>query len=338
MTGRERTLAYGSWLAVCFFWGTTYLAIRVGLETLPPTLFGGLRFLLAGTLLLAFVVWRGERLPRGREWLSLALIGVLLLGVGNGVVVWAEQWISSGMTALLISTSPFWVVGAERLGRGGERAGPRVLLGMLMGFAGMALLVGPELFGAQLDARFLLGFVLLQVGCASWSGGSVFAKRHPTEVAPLMSAAVQMLAGGAALTLVGTAQGEWASFGFSPRSLGAFLYLVAFGSLVAYSAYTYAIRKLPLSLVSTYSYINPVIAVLLGWLLLSEPMGWRVVIATAVILAGVALVKAAQQHGDKNEAAPDEATAEVAPVGVPGRAVAAPALAHAPKACSAGAK
>jgi drug/metabolite transporter (DMT)-like permease len=293
MTRRERVLAYGSWLAVCLFWGTTYLAIRVGLETLPPTLFGGLRFLLAGTALFAFVRWRGERLPRGREWLKLGLVGVLLLGVGNGVVVWAEQWISSGMTALLISTSPFWVVGAERLGRGGERAGPAILLGMLMGFAGMALLVGPELFGARLDARFLLGVVLLQAGCASWSGGSVFAKRHPTEVAPLTGAAVQMLAGGAALTLVGTARGEWVSLDFNGRSLAAFLYLVLFGSLVAYTAYTYAIQKLPLSLVSTYSYINPVIAVVLGWLLLGEPLGWRVAVGAAIILCGVAVVKAA---------------------------------------------
>jgi len=296
MSRREKVLAYGSWLAVCFFWGTTYLAIRVGLETLPPTLFGGLRFLLAGTALLAFVVWRRERLPRGREWYKLGLVGVLLLGVGNGVVVWAEQWISSGMTALLISTSPFWVVAAERVGKGGERMGPPVLLGLVMGFTGMALLVGPELFGAHLDARFLLGVVLLQAGCASWSGGSVFAKRHPTKVAPLMSAAVQMLAGGAALTLVGTAKAEWAALDFNARSLGAFLYLVVFGSLVAYTAYTYAIQKLPLSLVSTYSYINPVIAVVLGWLLLSEPLGWRVASGAAVILCGVAVVKGAPRR------------------------------------------
>lgn len=296
MTSRERALAYGSWLAVCFFWGTTYLAIRVGLETLPPTLFGGLRFLLAGTVLFAFVRWRGERLPRGREWSSLGLVGVLLLGVGNGVVVWAEQWISSGMTALLITTSPFWVAGAEQFGRGGERAGPRILSGMVMGFGGMALLVWPELFGTQLDGRFLLGVLLLQAGCASWSGGSVYAKRHPTRVAPLMSAAVQMLAGGAALTLAGTAKGEWAALDFNARSLGAFLYLVVFGSLVAYTAYTYAIRKLPLSLVSTYSYINPLIALALGWLLLGEPLGWRVALGAGVILCGVAVVKAAPRR------------------------------------------
>ncbi|HEY9282648.1 MAG TPA: EamA family transporter [Pyrinomonadaceae bacterium] len=328
MARREKILAYGSWLAVCFFWGTTYLAIRVGLETLPPTLFGGLRFLLAGTALLAFVLWRGERLPRGREWWKLGLVGVLLLGVGNGVVVWAEQWISSGMTALLISTSPFWVVGAERLGRGGERAGANVLLGMLLGFAGMALLVGPELFGAQLDARFLLGLVLLQVGCASWSGGSVFAKRHPTEVAPLMSAAVQMLAGGAALALAGTLRGEWASLEFSGRSLGAFLYLVVFGSLVAYTAYTYAIQKLPLSLVSTYSYINPVIAVLLGWLLLGEPLGWRVAAGAGVILCGVAVVKGG---------APRRETEDAGRVAVEPKASEDGARAATQKVCSAGA-
>ena len=339
MTGREKLLAYGSWAAVCVFWGTTYLAIRVGLETLTPMLFGGLRFLVAGTVLLAFMRWRGARLPRGREWFEVSLVGLLLLGVGNGVVVWAEQWIPSGMAALLVATSPFWVAGAEMLVRDGERVGRTAVAGMLIGFGGLALLVAPQIFGATLDARYLLGVVALQIGCASWSGGSVYAKRHQTRVKPLMSAAVQMLVAGAALTLVGTVKGEWATFHFSPRTFGAFAYLVVFGSLVAYSAYTYAIQNLPLSLVSTYSYVNPVIAVLLGWLLLGEPMGWRVIGATVIILCGVALVKAAQ-HSEDKAGEPETQTVETAErVAMPVRAVpVALAAAPAQKVCSAGVK
>jgi drug/metabolite transporter (DMT)-like permease len=163
---------------------------------------------------------------------------------------------------------------------------------MLVGFAGLAMLIGPNLFGASLGGKFLLGAVGLQVACLSWSAGSIYAKQRPTGVNPLMGAAVQMLVAGAALTLVGSAAGEWGRIGFSARSLGALAYLVVFGSIVAYGSFIYAMQKLPLSIVSTYAYINPVIAIILGWMLLGEPLGWRVWAATAVILGGVALVKA----------------------------------------------
>jgi drug/metabolite transporter (DMT)-like permease len=216
---------------------------------------------------------------------------LMLLGIGNGAVVWAELWVPSGMAALLVATSPFWVAGLERVWGGGERTGARGLVGMLVGFAGLALLVGPQLFGAELGGYFLLGAVVIQLGCLSWSAGSVYTKRRPTGVAPLMAAAVQMLWAGAALTLLGTLLGEWGGMRLNARSAGAFAYLVVFGSIVAYGSYTYAMQKLPLSLVTTYSYINPLIAVLLGWLMLSEPLGWREVVATIVILLGVALVK-----------------------------------------------
>jgi drug/metabolite transporter (DMT)-like permease len=162
---------------------------------------------------------------------------------------------------------------------------------MLIGFAGLALLVAPALFGTSLSGRYLLGVIALQVGCASWSGGSVYAKHHHAGVHPMMNSAVQMLVAGLALSLVGTVTGEWTNLHFSVRSVSALTYLIVFGSIVAYGSYTYAMQKLPLSLVSTYSYINPVIAVLLGWMILSEPLGWREVMATTIILGGVALVK-----------------------------------------------
>ena len=292
MPNREKWGAYGAWAAVCFFWGTTYLAIRVGVETLTPMLFGGLRFLIAGgVLFLIMSRQQNVRLPIGREWLRLALVGLLLLGVGNGALVWAEQWVPSGIAALMVATSPFWVVAFERVRKDGERVGARVVLGLLVGFSGLALLVGPTLFDASLGVYFTVATVVIQLGCLSWTAGSVYVKHKPVGVAPLMGAAVQMLFAGAALTLVGTIVGEWSDIRFSVRSATAFVYLVVFGSIVAYSAYVYALQKLPLSLVSTYSYINPVIAVLLGWLVLAEPLNWRVGVATATILAGVALVK-----------------------------------------------
>jgi drug/metabolite transporter (DMT)-like permease len=303
----EGIAPYVAWLAVCFLWGTTYLAIRVGLETLHPMIFAGLRFLLAGILLFTFVRFvKGERLPKGREWFDVSLVGVLLLVIGNGFVVWAEQWLPSGMTALLIATSPFWVAGFELMNREGERLSIRALAGMLLGFGGLLLLVAPDLFGPSLGIQYVLGIVAIQIACASWSGGSVYSKRRKIDVPPLMGSAIQMLVAGSLMTICATAMGEWHTLHFSARSAAAFFYLVVFGSIVAYGCYTYAVQKLPLSLVSTYAYINPVIAVLLGWVILSEPLGWRVVGATAIILLGVALVKTASKRTAKRKLAPAE--------------------------------
>lgn len=292
MKGRDKFGAYGAWAAVCFFWGTTYLAIRVGLESFPPTLFAGLRFIVAGVVLfLVMSRQRNARMPIGREWFDLGVVGLMLLGVGNGAVVWAEQWVPSGMAALLVATSPFWAAALARIEGDGERVGLRGLLGMAVGFGGLAMLVGPQLFGAELNGKYLLGVAIIQVGCFFWQAGSLYAKRRPTGVSPLMASSVQMLWAGLILTLAGTLIGEWGAMRFSGRSAGALLYLVVFGSIVAYSAYMYAIQKLPLPLVSTYSYVNPMVALVLGWLVLSEPLGWREGGAALVILLGVALVK-----------------------------------------------
>jgi drug/metabolite transporter (DMT)-like permease len=291
LQGREKWLAYGAWAAVCFFWGTTYLAIRVGLETLPPSLFGGARFFLAGLILLAFMRWRGARLPQGREWLALSVIGVLLLGIGNGIVVWAEQWIPSSFAALITATSPFWLVGLDSLTAQGERLTWRVATGLLLGFGGIIWLMGPQLFGASLEKGYLWGALLLQFGGLAWCAGSVYSKRRPVRVAPLMAAAIQMIAAGLFQQVVGFALGEGPRFYFNGRSLAAFIYLLIFGSLIGYTSYIYIVQKLPLSLVAMHSYINPIIAVILGRAILSEPLNWRVAFATAVILSGLALVR-----------------------------------------------
>ncbi|HYN83635.1 MAG TPA: EamA family transporter [Pyrinomonadaceae bacterium] len=293
-TDREKLGAYGAWAAVCFFWGTTYLAISVGLETMPPMLFAGLRFLTAGVILFLLMSrQQNVRLPRGREWVSLAGVGLALLGVGNGSVVWAQQWLPSGMAALLVATGPFWVATLEASRKDGERVNRWGVLGMLLGFGGLGILVAPKLLGAELGVGYLAGVLAIQLACFSWSAGSVYAKHNPVGVHPLMGASVQMLAAGVALTLVGTFAGEWPVLRVSPRSLAALAYLVVFGSIVAYGSYTYAMQKLPLSIVSTYTYINPVIAILLGWLVLGEELTWRMALGASVIIGGVALVKAA---------------------------------------------
>jgi drug/metabolite transporter (DMT)-like permease len=309
---REKFGPLAAWAAVCFFWGTTYLAIRVGLETLPPALFAGLRFLTAGALLFVIVRgWTGVRLPRGREWFDQSIVGLALLGVGNGLVVWAEQWIASGPAALLVATSPFWVMGVERFFREGERLEGRAIVGLLIGFGGLALLVVPNLYGTTaVGASYLWGMLALQIACASWSIGSVYSKHHPTALAPLMGAAIQMLVAGAAMTLIGVILGEWKGLHFSARSFGAFAYLIVFGSIVAYGSYTYAVQKLPLSLVSTYSYINPIIAVLLGWIVLGEQLGWRVMTAMLIILGGVMLVRSGRGRLSRSSANRKSSVAE----------------------------
>ena len=288
---RERQLAYAAWASVCFFWGTTYVAIAIGLETMPPALFSGLRLGLAGLLLGAWLVARGESLPRGREWLQLSLIGLALLGVGNLCVVSAQQWVPSGVAALVIALSPFWMTGIDSLLPDGERITHRTLGGLLLGLAGLALLFAPRLQDGSFSAQMLIGVGIIQVGAASWSAGSIYSRRRPFTVKPLMGAAVQMAAAGAALTLLGTAAGDWGRIGFSSRSVAAFLYLLVFGSIVAYGSYVYALQKLPISTVSLHAYINPIIAVVLGWLLLGEPLSWREATAVAVILAAVAIVR-----------------------------------------------
>jgi len=294
---REKLAPYAAWIAVCLLWGTTYLAIRVGLETLHPMIFAGLRFLTAGILLFGYVrLIRKERLPKGREWFDLSLIGILLLILGNGLVVWAEQWLPSGLAALLVATSPFWVAGFQLMNTEGERLSIRALLGMLLGFAGLLLLVAPDLFGSALGSGYLFGVIAIQIACAAWSGGSVYAKRRRVGTSPLMGSAIQMLIGGLIMIVAATFMGEWHTLRFSPRSAIAFSYLVIFGSIVAYGCYTYAVQTLPLSLVSTYAYINPLIAVILGWAILREPLSWRVLISAAVILAGVAMVKTAPKR------------------------------------------
>ena len=287
-------LAYVAWVAICLIWGTTYLGIRVCLETMPPGLMGGLRWLAAGIVLSAVELARGHRLPGRAAWPGLAVIGLLFIVGGNGFVVWAEQWVPSGLTAVLLATSPFWMVGMEALLPGGERPHGWTWLGLGVGFAGIVVLVWPDLTaGGPLGRGFLAGVVGLQFACMTWSAGSSYERRRGNEGEhTLGGAAIQMLCGGITLTLIGTGAGEWHRLAFSLRSVSAFAYLVLVGSVVGYSAYLFTLKHLPVSTISLYSYINPIIAVVLGVLLANEHFGARSLVASAVVLAGVAIVRA----------------------------------------------
>jgi drug/metabolite transporter (DMT)-like permease len=282
--------AYSALGAVCFFWGTTYLAIRIALETIPPLFLVALRFSISGAILLLAAKLSGAHLPRGRKLLLTAFNGVLILGIGNGCLVIAELWIPSSLAALFIAISPFWMVGLEALIPGGARLMWTTAVGMLIGFLGASLLVGPSLLHEGMGGHIWNGFLILQLGSASWSLGSILQKRSVSEVHPVVNGAVQQLAAGLAFVipalLTGRTPEKWTAEG-----AGSILYLVVFGSLVGYSAYIYALERLPVAIVSIYTYINPIVAAILGWWFYREPFGRTEILAMAIIFTGVGLVK-----------------------------------------------
>jgi len=287
---RERSIrAYGALAAVCWLWGTTYLAIRMANESLPVAFFVSSRFLLSGGLLLAICRWRRARLPRGRELADALIAGILTLGVGNGCLILSEHFIPSGVAALFVATTPFWMVGVEGLFPGGERVGLRTLTGLLAGFTGCALLVAPEVTRLGLSSGYWKGFLAIQVGAAGWALGSIYNRNRPRTAHAFVNGAIQQLGAGLAFLPVALA-GSWPA-SWTTRAAGAFFYLVIFGSILGFSAYVYALDHLPVAVASLYSYINPVVAVWLGWLVYREPFGARETAAMVAIFLGVALVR-----------------------------------------------
>ena len=284
--------AYFAWISVCLVWGTTYLAIRVALETFPPALLGGIRFTVAGIVLALVLAARGVPLPPLASWPALAVMGVLMISVGNGLVVWGEQWVPSGIAAVIVAALPFSTAVVEAFLPDGERVNARTVTGMSIGFAGILVLVWPDLFastaGRSMFALAAGGILLAEFG---WALGSSYAKRQPKESNPFVASALQMFFGGLLMVIVGTVRGEWSMLSFTTRTVVAEVYLIVFGSFAGYAAYIYALKHLPLSTVSLYAFVNPIIAVLLGTLILDEPFGLRIVGASALVLAGVAVVR-----------------------------------------------
>ena len=299
-------------LTVYVMWGSTYLAIRYGIQTIPPFLMAGLRFIIAGVALFAWRRLSGDAMPTARQWRSSAIVGLLLLLGGNGGVVWAEQRVVSGVAALLVGSAPLWMVLIDALlnrGKTGHARPSKIsIFGVVLGFVGIALLVSPgDLTGlhGQVDP---VGAGVLTLAAFLWAAGSLYSRGADLPGSPLLGTAMEMLCGGAGLTLAGTLTGEWAQFHpaqFSNASLLGVGYLIIFGSLVGYSAYTWLLRVAPTTLVSTYAYVNPIVAIFIGNLIAAEPLSLRVMLAAAVILGAVAVItltQPARRPGRQTEA------------------------------------
>ncbi len=281
-----------AFLAVSFFWGSTYLAIRIGVEDLPPFLFAGLRFLIAGSLMLAYAKWKGHAFPTEiKDVTKVSIVGLLMLLGGNGLVVYAEQWVHSGIASLLVSTVPLTIAVIEIFILRQKKMHYTGFIGLLIGFGGVAYLALGDSSGTVID---LLGTVLLLIASTSWSIGSVFSKTFETKSAITTNIGIQMLAGGLGLTLVGLVLGELSRFQFTPNSFWSLVYLIFFGSLIGYSCYIYVLAKWPASKAGTYAYINPVVAVLLGAAILNEPFTPAVILSMVIIIGGVFLVQRAK--------------------------------------------
>ena len=262
----------------------------MALESFPPLALVATRFLISGSLMLAVAGWRRSLLPHGRDLRNAFLSGALILGIGNGALVFAELRIPSGLAGLFITISPFWMVGLEALLPGGERLHWPTIFGMLVGLCGAALLVAPDVLGHSLNRNILAGFLILQLGMAAWSFGSIFQKRQDLESHPIVVGAIHQIAAGLTFLPLALIVPEHA-IAWSWRGVAAVLYLVTFGSIVGYSSYAYALDKLPVAVVSVYPYINSIVAVTLGWLFYREPFGRRELVAMLIIFAGVGIVK-----------------------------------------------
>ena len=287
--------------AVYLVWGSTYLGIRYAIETLPPFLMAGTRFSLAGSILFTWALLNGESIRSSfSQWpKALAIGGLLLLG-GNGGVTWAEKYIATGFAALLVASEPLWVV-LLTWAFSHKRPNSRVLLGVFIGLVGVALLVGDGLRAGIGDSSMsLLGAVAVLFAGFAWAAGSVYASRHPIKASTSMASGMQMLGGGGLLLVFALAVGDFPRLDLAKASwvsIGAFFYLLVFGSLVGFTAYSWLLRNVSPARAATYAYVNPVVAVLLGWLLAGEALTLRMIIAAGIIVGSVALITTfGQEH------------------------------------------
>ena len=305
-TQAQRRRAYLSWVTICLVWGTTYLAIKVALDSIPPFLMGGIRYTSAGAMLAGFVLLTGRPMPDASGWLRALTSGALMLGLGNGGVVWAEKWVATGLTAVLVAATPFWMVGVEAA-LGGDRLTRRAVIGLAMGFSGIVWLVWPDLHASLADTHrtgpgFGLGVLALQIAAFGWALGSSYSRRHKARGDAIAGAAAQMMCGGAVMLAAGTLTGEWPALTFTLRTVTALVYLTIAGSLVGFVCYIYALHHLPTAFVSLYTYANPIVAIALGALVLGEHVGWRLPSAVAVILTGMAI--ASSRPGRRGDPTP----------------------------------
>ncbi len=288
----KRTQTIVAFAAIYIIWGSTYLAIRFAIQTLPPFLMAGVRFVFAGGVLYLWLRARGAPRPTLLQWRNTAIVGALLLFTGNGAVVWAEQRVTSSVVALLLAMTPFWMVMLDWLRPNGTRPTRMTLIGLLFGLAGIVLLIGPGnlVTGNQID---LLGAVTVIFAALSWAAGSIYARHAELPKSPFLSTGMEMLGGGVLLLIASVISGDWTRVrvdAISSQSLLAFGYLIVFGSFMAFSAYVWLLKHAPASRVATYAYVNPVVAVFLGWALANEPVTIQTLLAAAVIIAAVVII------------------------------------------------
>jgi drug/metabolite transporter (DMT)-like permease len=293
--------------AIYILWGSSYLAIKYVIETLPPFISAGARYLLAGATL--FIVGRfskGYEKPILAQWRSSAVVGTLLFLGGVGGVVVAERHITSGLAALLVATEPFWVVLLSWLWLKGERPDWRVALGLLIGFVGVYLLIGGAAVQAGSNTNQLFGMILVIAAGLCWATGSIYGVRAPASKSPILASGMQMLAGGSAMLLVGTLMGEWTGFeigGVSRNSWFAVVYLLVFGSLIGFTAYSWLLKNARPAMVATYAYVNPVVAMILGWAIAGESFTGRTLLGAGVIVSSVVMITSQNSEATAEEKA-----------------------------------
>ena len=306
-----KTRIWTALITVYIVWGSTYLAIRFAVETMPPFIMAAIRFLVAGGIL---YVWRRlarDPVPRRIEWRSALIVGLLLLVGGNGNVVWAEQHVASGVAALIVGSAPLWMVAIDALRPGGKKASLQTWAGVIIGFIGILILISPwKMIGgsAQMDP---VGILALLFGAFLWATGSLFSRNAALPASPLLGTGMEMLAGGAGFIILATIAGEWSQFdisSISARSLWGLAYLIFFGALVGFAAYTWLLRNAPTPLVSTYAYVNPLIAIFMGSIFAAEPLTPQILISALIVVSSVALINTSrmerQTTDDKHSIAP----------------------------------
>ncbi|MGH7602787.1 MAG: EamA family transporter [Gemmatimonadaceae bacterium] len=292
----SRTQIAAAFASIYIIWGSTYLAIRYAIETIPPFLMGGTRFLVSGALLFLLARHRGAERPTKPHWRNAIIAGGFLLLGGNGAVIWAEQFVPSGLTALLVSILPFWLVIIEWARPPRKRPGPAILAGLALGFAGIIVLVGPGSIGGQGDVR-PIGALVLILGSLSWAIGSFWSRDASLPESGLLTTGMEMLGGGALLIIVAALAGEFAHFdphGVSRASAIGLIFLITFGSLLGFTSYIWLLDKVSPARLGTYAYVNPIVAVLLGWAIAGERLSMRTAIAAAIVICAVALITTAR--------------------------------------------
>jgi drug/metabolite transporter (DMT)-like permease len=298
VTRQNRTRILLAFAAVYVIWGSTYLFIKYAIEDVPPFMMGAARFTVAGLLLYALARWRGAKAPDMRDWRSATITGVLMIGLGNSAVMWAELTVPTGIVALIVSTVPIWIVLLDWLRPRGVRPRLAVFVGLALGLVGMIILIGPRAIIGEGHVDEW-GVLILLIGSLGWAMGTILSKGSKRSSSPLVYSSLQMISAGVAMLMTAVILGEHTRFEPSEVSARAFfswLYLMLVGAIIGYTAYIYLLGQVSAAKAATYAYVNPIIAVLLGWAFLREPIGARTLIAAAVILGGVAIITLSQGH------------------------------------------